>query len=325
MDTSVSRKNTIERHLKEVKLPYIRVRGITPKEIYIPPDVDKTWLNRHCVLETSWNPNNASTISPSAVPYDNHKFAMAAMCGRKKNTVKEIGCSVSHLYAMREAIYSKTAKSPYALIVEDDVFFPFDIDFNALAATAPTDFGILQLFNSNQPSMRHIYDKYRRNNNNLWLKRNAASFEFWSTCAYLINREVMRPVIDAVVLTKRVPGVMEFKLAAGVTHPCTPSQCCTDPTKPNAFQVAPPCVYAPRGYQADSFLYAMTKTYMLSFPVITNGGGGNQSTFHQFHVELLHRNAFKQQREFVNEMLSGKIPTPPSVNKACNSMDVEFL
>ena len=31
-----------------------------------------------------------------------------------------------------------------------------------------------------------------------------------------------------------------------------------------------------RGYQADSFLYAMTTTYMLSVPLISNGLGGNQ-------------------------------------------------
>jgi GR25 family glycosyltransferase involved in LPS biosynthesis len=44
---------------------------------------------------------------------------------------------MSHLVAMRTAIYSPTATSRYALIVEDDVQFPFDIDYEALAATAP--------------------------------------------------------------------------------------------------------------------------------------------------------------------------------------------
>ena len=48
---------------------------------------------------------------------------------------------------MRLAIYSKTAKSRYALIIEDDVFFPFDVNWNELAQSAPPGFGILQLFN----------------------------------------------------------------------------------------------------------------------------------------------------------------------------------
>jgi hypothetical protein len=34
--------------------------------------------------------------------------------------------------AMKKAVYSTTARSRYALVVEDDVYFPFDIDFEAL-------------------------------------------------------------------------------------------------------------------------------------------------------------------------------------------------
>jgi hypothetical protein len=50
--------------------------------------------------------------------------------------------------------------------------------------------------------------------------------------------------------------------------------CCFNGTEYENFIHTPPCVWAPRGYQADSFLYAMTKTYMLSMPVISNGQGG---------------------------------------------------
>jgi GR25 family glycosyltransferase involved in LPS biosynthesis len=322
LERSINRKIVMENHLSEVGFRYFRVRGLTPKEIYIPDDVEKFWLTRWCPSQTSWNPANTTTELSS---YAYQKYAMAAMCGRKKNTPKEIGCTTSHLHAMRQAIYSTTATSRYALIVEDDVFFPFDVDYNALAESAPKDFGILQLFNSNQPTMKHTWDKYLRNPSaNLWMKRNAASFEYWSTCAYLIDRFVMKPVIDAVVLTERVLGVTEFKLVAGVTNPCTPKECCTEDA-PNRFNVVPPCVYAPRGYQADSYLYAMTKTYMMSLPLITNGMGGNQSTFHQFHVELLHRRAFKQQREMVNEMLLGKVQPPPFAKPACEPLDADFL
>ena len=31
----------------------------------------------------------------------------------------------------------------------------------------------------------------------------------------------------------------------------------------------------------DSYLYSMAKTYMMNIPLIANGLGGNQSTFHQ--------------------------------------------
>jgi hypothetical protein len=214
---------------------------------------------------------------------------MLAMCGRgnKKNTQKELGCVISHLVAMRTAIYSPTATSRYALIVEDDVYFPFDIDFDALALSAPTGFGILQLFNSNYPSMKRSFNSYVMNNE-LWSLRTMNNFDFWSTCAYLIDRVVMKNIVDKVIYEKN--GWLNYKLIAGITSPCVPLECCVNRTNPN-FNHQTPCVYAPRGYQADSFLYAMTKTFMLNVPLISNGKGGNHSTFHQvtrFHIFTLH-------------------------------------
>jgi hypothetical protein len=38
---------------------------------------------------------------------------------KKKNRLKELGCTLSHLIAIRRAVYSKTAVSRYAIIVED--------------------------------------------------------------------------------------------------------------------------------------------------------------------------------------------------------------
>lgn len=101
------------------------------------------------------------------------------------------------------------------------------------------------------------------------MDRNAATFDFWSTCAYMIDRHVMKEAIDAVIT--KVNGWMSIKVVAGITSPCVPTECC--PHNDNVFVHKPPCVYAPRGYQADSFLYAMTKTYMLSVPIISNGAG----------------------------------------------------
>lgn len=146
MDSSKNRKLSMELHLNSVGLRYKRVRGLTPQEIYIPDDIEKTWTNRWCMLQTESNIPNKNTITVSS-PFYNYTHIMAAMCGRGKgrNTPKELGCTTSHLVAMREAIYSTTATSRYALIVEDDVLFPFDVDYNELAMTAPEGFGILQV------------------------------------------------------------------------------------------------------------------------------------------------------------------------------------
>jgi hypothetical protein len=147
MDRSKNRKLSMELHLNSVGLRYKRVRGLTPQEIYIPDDIEKTWTNRWCMLQTESKIPNKNAITDSS-PFYNYTHIMAAMCGRGKgkNTPKELGCTTSHLVAMREAIYSNTATSRYALVVEDDVLFPFDVDYNELAKTAPEGFGILQVF-----------------------------------------------------------------------------------------------------------------------------------------------------------------------------------
>lgn len=316
MDKSRQRKKTIEKHLSQVNLKHHRIRGIPARDIYVPVDVQKSFLNE-CIMGTSWRPPPVANTNSST-----ENFAVTALCGRKKNNRKEIGCTTSHLYAMREAIYSTTAKSRYALILEDDVFIPFDIDFDELVSTAPTDFGILQLFNSNPPTMKQTFDDYTGNPKQLWMPRNLKLFQYWSTCAYLIDRVVMKPIIDKVLIvdSSGTPSWFMFKLIAGFVSPCTPAQCC-DSSSQNVFSQGLPCVFAPRGYQADSFLYAMTKTYTISVPLITNGIGGNQSTFHQFHVETNHRRAFLQQRGYINRLLSGAVPLPSFAKPACPMID----
>jgi GR25 family glycosyltransferase involved in LPS biosynthesis len=327
MDKSKVRRANMEKHLNEVGFRHYRVRGLTPREIYIPHDVESTWRTAGCHLQTSWQPPAMSTIiSNSSSEWSGYTSYTAALCGRgkKKNTAKELGCTTSHLMAMYRAIYSTTAKSRYAIIVEDDVQFPFDIDYNQLAASAPKGFGILQLFNSNAASMERTWKQFLSNREQLWIERHPVKvFDFWSTCAYLIDRIVMKSAINQVLTIQN--GWWAYKVVAGIVSPCVPRRCCS-PETPNLFNHAPPCVYAPQGYQADSFLYAMAQTLMLSVPVIANGLGGNQSTFHQDHVEMLHRKAFKQQRQFINQMLNGQMQSPSFMKPACDELlDVNLI
>lgn len=327
MDRSKQRKVNMERHLEQVGFRHQRVRGLTPQEIFIPDDIEKTWRTAWCQLQTSWQPpDKLSTGFNFTSAHLHHSAYMAAMCGRGKgkNTPKELGCTTSHLAAMLRAVYSPTARSRFALIVEDDVYFPFDIDFDKLVESAPKGFGILQLFNSNEGSMEATWQRYRHNPDYLWVKRHPLKyFDFWSTCAYLIDRQVMKPVVDAVVRDTGT-GWLEFKVIAGINNPCVPKACCDAGT--DNFELKPPCVWAPRGYQADSFLYAMTTTYMLSVPLISNGLGGNESTFHQDHVELIHRKSFRRQRQYINLMLTGEVPAPSFAKPACSqALDVNML
>eukprot|EP01038_Epipyxis_sp_PR26KG_P017215 gene17215-23726_t len=320
MDNSKDRRISTENHLREIGLLGYRVRGLTPKEIYIPLDIESTWRTAKCKLMTDWQPpfeNNQLEM------YGNYTAYTASLCGRgkKKNTPKELGCTTSHLIAMYNAIYSPSAKSRYAIIIEDDVYFPFDVDFSELVKSAPSDFGILQLFNSNEGSMINTWKRYVSNPKALWILRHPIKYlDFWSTCAYLIDRVVMKPVIDAVVNITNANNRkwIALKIVAGLNNPCVPYECCKNGT--DNFELKPPCVWAPRGYQADSFLYSMTKTYMLSFPIITNGKGGNKSTFHQDHVAMFHKRSFRKQRELINQMLSGTVKPPSFAKPACKDL-----
>jgi GR25 family glycosyltransferase involved in LPS biosynthesis len=338
MDKSVDRRVAMDKHLSEMGYKSHRVRGITPQELYIPEDLMKTWDNRWCMVDSEiplpghLNASTASFTGRNDEASVDYYAIITGMCGRKRseakntgNLLKELGCTSSHLDAMRRAIYSNTSNSRYAIIIEDDVFFPFDVDWDALAATAPKGFGILQLFNSNSNSMSATWEHYVKNPAQLWVQRHPMKFfDYWSTCAYLIDRFTMRGVIDSVAYKRPGDKLLNFKIIAGINNPCVPADCC--PAGNDEFVGVPPCVWAPRGFQADSFLYAMAKTYMLTVPLITNGAGTSQSTFHQSHVSLLHRKAFAQQRSFVNEMLEGKVALPPHVGKAgCSKLVVDKL
>ncbi len=51
MDKSTERKANTEMHLGQIGYKYKRVRGLTPSEIYIPDDIEKTWRTAWCKLQ----------------------------------------------------------------------------------------------------------------------------------------------------------------------------------------------------------------------------------------------------------------------------------
>ena len=326
MDSSIDRKRSMEKHLRDIGMRYFRVRGNPWKKIYIPSDVNKLWATRWCMLQTEEHiPSRSEVNSNQSSELRGYDSIMNGLCGRgkdkfgkDKNLPKELGCTTSHLLAMQKAIYSKTATSRYALIIEDDVKFPFDVDYDELTKSAPEGFGILQLFNSNKQSLVFSFNEYI-NKKRLWHR--SENLVFWSTCGYLIDREVMKPIIDKIVFERN--GWQYYNVIAGISGPCAPAECCVNGTDTRwgyygKFVRNSPCTEAAHGYQADSYLYSLANTYMLGVPLISNGKGGNSSTFHQDHVELLHRAAFKRQRQIINEMLSGKVAPPPFMRPACN-------
>ena len=292
MEKSVQRRKIMTRHLDEVFGPgkHTRFRALTMDEIYVPHDVATKWFTYAAPWTTKEYGQELpprSTVKPGDKLWP-YRVVVSSLFGRRKtNKLKEIGCTISHLFAIRQAVHdTHHGASPYALIIEDDVQFLFNIDWNALAASAPPKFGILQLFNSNKETLTLRWDDYlakkkKKGPDFLWVEKwPRQPVAYWSTCAYLINKAVMRPIVDA-ILTTALGGWMDVKLIAGVARhgfgPAIPrhSPCerFVNNTWTNTPDYKPPCVWSPKGYQADSFIYATTLVRFVSdsvcMPVLT--------------------------------------------------------
>eukprot|EP01032_Pedospumella_encystans_P010904 gene10904-12723_t len=333
MDKSANRRELMEQHLGSVGYMHRRVKGLSLTDVFFPEDVLSSWDKYLALTQTALpiptRHQAAKLAAQKGRSHSNFTHVMVGLVGRGgKNKLKEIGCTSSHLEAIRQAVHHNRSSSRYAVIMEDDVHIPFNIDFAALAASAPKDFGILQLFNSNEGSMESQWNRYTQSKH-LWadsFQNQAASF--WSTCAYLIDRDVMRPIIDKIAYANK--DWVNLKIVAGIKKPCRPkvSECCSfqNDTMTFKFSHIPPCIWASKGFQADSYIYALAKTYVLSVPLITNGAGGNVSTFHQDHVISIHQSAFARQRTYINQLISGQHPLPAFATKACTQpLDVNMV
>lgn len=62
--------------------------------------------------------------------------------------------------------------------------------------------------------MKRSFNSYLTDNE-LWSLRTMNNFDYWSTCAYLIDRVVMKEIVDKVIYEKN--GWLNYKLIAGNT------------------------------------------------------------------------------------------------------------
>lgn len=137
-----------------------RIRGVHTKELYIPPTLENPVMCSSMSNETISGLIESRAIASLVSNANDFKSLPTALCGRKKNSKHELAVTMSHLKAMRNAIYSKSTK-PFALILEDDMRFAFDINFKKLINSAPKNFGMLQLITSNDYGLLEMWEKYR--------------------------------------------------------------------------------------------------------------------------------------------------------------------
>jgi GR25 family glycosyltransferase involved in LPS biosynthesis len=152
--------------------------------------------------------NHVSAWTPSDVS-SRVQLGVTSVQNMLKQNDKEIACIASHLYAIYQAVTDITNDSPYALIMEDDIRFEFDINWEDMIAAAPSDFGILQLTSSNSEKVGALWKEYleeikkpasslRGSSNPQWVHRNWDSM-LWSTQAYLIRKDAVRSLIEPII------------------------------------------------------------------------------------------------------------------------------
>lgn len=95
--------------------------------------------------------------------------------------------TLSHLEAIYTVINEKQNTVGYALIIEDDARFLFDIiNWKELISSAPSsDWTILQVTNSNHHVSRYYYENVYKVTKKIWERRTCN--KYWSTVSYIIN------------------------------------------------------------------------------------------------------------------------------------------
>ena len=151
LNSSVLRRKAMTSFLNDFGYPHFRVEGLSRKDLYVPDDMIAGWGFR-CNHKTTFTPRAVNNFENTLDQLYPRKIYIKGLCGSVENNKKELVVIVSHLLAIRNAVYSTTATSRYALILEDDVWSPFDINFELLATELQTEmgrpFGIVQFFNS---------------------------------------------------------------------------------------------------------------------------------------------------------------------------------
>lgn len=127
LDEHTDRKKMMETQLQKMGIPFKRIPAISPNS----PEYNVLMLEQPC----------------------------------KRNTPQDLSVIMSHLKAIYTAVFdpiklTTKGKPPldnYALILEDDVRFLYDIDYKKLVDTAPRKFGILQLLTSNPEAVDSLW------------------------------------------------------------------------------------------------------------------------------------------------------------------------
>ena len=243
-----------------------------------------------------------NAISPTSPEFNITKLVKPC----KRNTEKDLAVILSHLKAIYTAVHDEPSlSSEYALIMEDDVLFNFDVNFHKLIQSVPNkDFGILQLITSNVEGINRLWTSFRSGNglwsNNTWdtLTKDRKAVLFWSAQAYIINKRVVRSFVEDVVAKWFNDISHTWELSFQIINSFDKNGC--KRTKKY------PCILANCLF-SDSYIYAGGgPTYILNFPLFNGHAVGLNSSLHQEQVEVDggHKDAFATIQNITDQLQS---------------------
>jgi GR25 family glycosyltransferase involved in LPS biosynthesis len=167
------------------------------KHIWI--NIDEN-LKRQSFMYKQFNDNNLeniriSAITPSMLDNVLHKNHIRPLTCKYPGCVTcdyEFACLCSHIKAMQECL---KYNDEYFVILEDDIYMPFIIDYDNLIKVSNKEFDILQLL--------ILYDKTIENLNNIYNEKNIL-FMKWqyllpSTGMYIISRNSAEKLVNTYV------------------------------------------------------------------------------------------------------------------------------
>ena len=220
----------------------------------------------------------------------------------KRNSPNDLAIIMSHLTAMRTAVYDKhrlRGDEKYALILEDDVEFTLRVDLRRIISTAPKDFGILQLMTSNVEAIDELEGSYLASGRqNLWTLNhwtnttgNGKYARYWGALGYIINKRVVKQFLDDVIDHDPITGRNGYR----IINSFSPDRCKRSRARP--------CVLANCLF-SDTYIYSGAgPTYVFHIPLLTSGK--RTSTSHESHIEA-HTKAFKRIDEVIAKVVNSK-------------------
>lgn len=170
---------------EELKYFWINLDSATERRSFMEKQFKELGINNKRI--SAYTPNDLKEILIDKAPY-NCGYPECIQNGGK-NCPIEYAVLCSHLKAIEQGY---NTGDPFFIICEDDIGFPFEIDFELMIKTVPSDVNIIQMMIITEGHTHHFYYNFHKNNN-LFVRYNPITP---SAAFYLIKRDGAKKLLD---------------------------------------------------------------------------------------------------------------------------------